>query len=202
MLFITQLMLAATAGAAAVNQVEVRQVKEFHIFHARSPAVNSLLNYTPYKRDEGALFARDEREECLASASSIINSAPTPDPKLEKWASSSVSGSPCSITAPASLSKELMEYMTKFIEWADDIEDEASEFLDDCSTFNGGRATFSIKTCSTSPTIVFTASDKTETVKLEASSTADKDNAAAPLDAGLAPAIAAAVGVIGAAIAL
>ncbi|WAO86082.1 Hypothetical protein NCS54_00334000 [Fusarium falciforme] len=199
MLFITQLMLAATAAAAAVNHVEVRQVKEIHIFHARS-----LLNYTPYKRDNGALFARADQKECLASATSIINSAPTPDPKLEKWGSSRgvTNGSPCSVTAPASLSKELMEYMTKFFEWADGIQDEASEFLDDCSSFEGGSATFSIRTCSTSPTIVFTASDTTETVKLEASSAADKDNAAAARDAGLTPAIAAAVGVIGVVMAL
>ncbi|KAM0438984.1 hypothetical protein ACHAPT_001745 [Fusarium lateritium] len=199
MLFLTQLMLAATAAAAAVNHVEVRQVKEVHIFHARSPAVNSLLNYTPYKRDEGAIFARADQKECFASASSIIKSAPTPDPKLEKWASSrgTTSGSPCSVTAPASLSKELMEYMTKFLDWADDVEDDASEFMDNCSKFEGGSATITINTCSTSPTIVFTASDKTETVKLEASSTAEKDNAAAPRDAGLTHAIAAAVGVIG-----
>lgn len=199
MLFITQAMLAATAAATAVNHVEVRQVKEVHIFHARSPAVNSLLNYTPYKRDEGNLFARADHKECLSSARSIFKSAPTPDPKLDKWASSrgSTSGSPCSVTAPASLSKELMEYMTKFFDWADDIEDDVSEFMDDCSKFEGGSATIAIKTCSTSPTIVFTASDETETVKVEASSTADKDNAAAHRDVGLTPTIAAAVGVIG-----
>ncbi|KAH7142707.1 hypothetical protein B0J13DRAFT_636345 [Dactylonectria estremocensis] len=195
MRFNSQLMLAgaATAAAAAV----INNVEKLHIHF-------NTVNYTPNKRDEGVLFARADRDECQSSVVDILSGAPTGDAELEDWAQSLVvessSTNPCSLYVPSSLSEDMMEYMTSYIDWAADVQDEVADFNEECSQYVDGDV---VQACPTPGTIFFTENNTTETVPLDtlvASATArtsgDDDNAAASRDRGLTAAIAAAVGVM------
>ncbi|KAH7141793.1 hypothetical protein EDB81DRAFT_797600 [Dactylonectria macrodidyma] len=210
MQFKSQLMLAS-AAAAAVSNLEVREVNVVHVLEKLHIHPNAVVNYTPNKRDEDVLFARADREDCQDSAIDILNSAPTADPELEDWAQSVLdegsSTDPCSLFVPSSLSSDMMEYMTSYIDWIADVEDDVADFNEECSQYV--EAQF-VRACPTPGTVFFTENNKTETIPLNsliASATADSgnggnDNAAASRDRSLTAAIAAAVGVVGVVMAL
>ncbi|KAK7417474.1 hypothetical protein QQX98_004594 [Neonectria punicea] len=208
MQFKTQLLFAATAVAAATpNKVETREVHVVHILeklHVAGPA-----NISPNKRDVQALFARADLDDCQDMATDLIQGMPTAGSNLDEWAESindaATTSDPCSLYAPASLSEELMDYMTDYIDWLVDIQDDAEEFVEECSQYGSGEV---VESCESVGTVFFTENNQTETVRLEeiiASATAaadDDDNAAPGRTAGLTAAIAAAVGAVGVVMAL
>ncbi|KAK7425941.1 hypothetical protein QQZ08_007523 [Neonectria magnoliae] len=210
MQFKTQLLFAATAVAAATpNKVEPREVHVVHILEKLHVAGPANVNYSPNKRDVQALFARADLDDCQDMATDLIKGMPTAGSNLDDWAESvnnaATTSDPCSLYAPASLSEELMDYMTDYIDWLVDIQDDAAEFVEECSQFGSGQV---IESCESVGTIFFTENNETETVRLEeviASATAaadDDDNAAPGRTVGLTAAIAAAVGAVGVVIAL
>ncbi|KAM5345147.1 hypothetical protein ACJ41O_011009 [Fusarium nematophilum] len=220
MQFKTQVLLAATA-AAAVSHVQVRQVEVVHVFeklHVKGAvdAPNSVVNYTPNKRDVGSLFRRAGLSECRSSAYDILNSAPTAAPEVEDWAQSQIyadsTTDPCSLYVPSSLSEEVMEYMTELIDWAADVEISASDFVKECSQWASSPVASPADECPTPGTIFFTEKNQTKTVPLEpfiasvtariGSESGDNENAAAPRNTGLAGAVAAAIAVVGVVLAL
>ncbi|KAH7109240.1 hypothetical protein B0J13DRAFT_463026 [Dactylonectria estremocensis] len=197
-------MLAA-AAAAAINHVEVRQVNVVHVLEKLHVYPNAIVNYTLNKREEAALVARADRDECQSSVVDILKGAPTGDADLEDWAYSSTN--PCSLYVPSSLSEDMMEYMTSYIVWAADAQDDVEDFNKECSQYVDGDV---VDACPTPGTIFFTENNATETVALDSlvacitagSGDDDEDNAAASRDRSLIAAVAAAVGVVGVMMAL
>lgn len=96
-----------------------------------------------------------------------------------------------------------MAYVTEVVEWLADIDDDAAEFVEECSQYANGEP---IDSCSSTGTVFFTSNNQTETVRLApivASATAAaggddrNNNAAHNCKVGLTGAMAAAVGALG-----
>ncbi|RKL48652.1 hypothetical protein BFJ72_g1551 [Fusarium proliferatum] len=204
--------LLAAAAATTVSAAEVKRVDVVHIFETLHVGKH-IPSFTPNKRSVNAIFERDDKEECQSSAISILRSAPTANRDLESWALTAETTDPCTLTAPSSLSSDLLSYMTAVVEWSNEKADDMQEIVDKC--LDGEDAEDAeLGVCSTPGTIIFTAATTTQTVQLKtvletfatpgASSTGsaggsddtEKTNAAAPLAANLFAAIAA-VGVAG-----
>ncbi|KAF4943934.1 hypothetical protein FGADI_13015 [Fusarium gaditjirri] len=204
--------LLAAAAATTVSAAEVKRVDVVHIFETLHVGKH-IPSFTPNKRSVNAIFERDDKEECQSSAISILRSAPTANSELDSWALTAETADPCTLTAPSSLSSDLLSYMTAVIEWSNEKADDMQELVDKC--LDGEDANDAgLGVCSTPGKIFFTAATTTETVQLKtvletfatpsASSTGsaggsgddEKTNAAAPRGANLFAAIAA-VGVAG-----
>ncbi|KAF5584166.1 infection structure specific [Fusarium subglutinans] len=208
--------LLAAAAATTVSAAEVKRVDVVHILETLHVGKH-IPSFTPNKRSVNAIFERDDKEECQSSAISILRSAPTANRDLESWALTAETTDPCTLTAPSSLSSELLSYMTAVVEWSNEKADDMQELADKCldgEDANGGE----LAACPTPGTVIFTAATTTETVQLKtvletfatpgASSTGsgsdsaggsddtEKTNAAAPCGANLFAAVAA-VGVAG-----
>ncbi|KAF5963802.1 infection structure specific protein [Fusarium bulbicola] len=208
--------LLAAAAATTVSAAEVKRVDVVHIFETLHVGKH-IPSFTPNKRSVNAIFERDDKEECQSSAISILRSAPTANRNLESWALTAETTDPCTLTAPSSLSSELLSYMTAVVEWSNEKAGDMQELVDKCldgEDANGGE----LAACPTPGTVIFTAATTTETVQLKtvletfatpgASSTGsgsgsaggsddtEKTNAAAPRVANLFAAVAA-VGVAG-----
>ncbi|PNP80643.1 hypothetical protein FNYG_06242 [Fusarium nygamai] len=207
--------LLAAAAATAVSATQVKRVDVVHIFETLHVGKH-IPSFTPNKRSVNAIFERDDKEECQSSAISILRSAPTANRDLESWALTAETTDPCTLTAPSSLSSELLSYMTAVVEWSNEKADDMQELVDKC--LDGEDANdANLAACPTPGTVIFTAAATTETVQLKtvlktfatpgASSTgsaggsggsddSEKTNAAAPRGANLFAAVAA-VGVAG-----
>ncbi|KAI1040868.1 hypothetical protein LB505_008768 [Fusarium chuoi] len=204
--------LLAAAAATTVSAAEVKRVDVVHIFETLHVGKH-IPSFTPNKRSVNAIFERDDKEECQSSAISILRSAPTANRDLESWALTAETTDPCTLTAPSSLSSDLLSYMTAVVEWSNEKADDMQEILDKC--LDGEDAeNAELGVCSTPGTIIFTAATTTQTVQLKtvletfatpgASSTGsaggsddtEKTNAAALRGANLFAAVAA-VGVAG-----
>ncbi|KAF4438686.1 infection structure specific [Fusarium acutatum] len=204
--------LLAAAAATIVSAAEVKRVDVVHIFETLHVGKH-IPSFTPNKRSVNAIFERDDKEECQSSAISILRSAPTANKDLESWALTAETTDPCTLTAPSSLSSELLSYMTAVVEWSNEKADDMQELVDKC--LDGEDAEDAeLGACSTPGTIIFTAATTTQTVQLKtvletfatpgASSTGsaggsddtEKTNAATPHGANLFAAVAA-VGVAG-----
>ncbi|CVK92358.1 uncharacterized protein FMAN_07254 [Fusarium mangiferae] len=204
--------LLAAAAVTTVSAAEVKRVDVVHIFETLHVGKH-IPSFTPNKRSVNAIFERDDKEECQSSAISILRSAPTANRDLESWALTAETTDPCTLTAPSSLSSDLLSYMTAVVEWSNEKADDMREIVDKC--LDGEDAEDAeLGVCSTPGTIIFTAVTTTQTVQLKtvletfatpgASSTGsaggsddtEKTNAAAPRGANLFAAVAA-VGVAG-----
>ncbi|KAF5603730.1 infection structure specific [Fusarium pseudocircinatum] len=204
--------LLAAAAATTVSATQVKRVDVVHIFETLHVGKH-IPSFTPNKRSVNAIFERDDKEECQSSAISILRSAPTANGDLESWALTAETTDPCTLTAPSSLSSELLSYMTAVVEWSNEKADDMQELVDKC--LDGEDANdANLAACPTPGTVIFTAATTTQTVQLKtvletfatpgASSTgsaggsddSEKTNAAAPRGANLFAAVAA-VGVAG-----
>ncbi|KAF9768670.1 hypothetical protein IL306_013981 [Fusarium sp. DS 682] len=209
--------LLAAAAATTVSATEVKRVDVVHIFETLQVGKH-IPSFTPNKRDVNAIFARDDKEECQSSALSILRSAPTANRDLQSWALTAETTDPCTLTAPSSLSSDLMSYMTAVVEWSnekfEDMEDLVGKCIDEDDLDNAGG----LDACSTHGKILFTTGTSVETVRLETalktfatpgasstgsaggsgsdSDTTDKANAVAPRGVNMLAAVAA-VGVAG-----
>ncbi|KAH7255444.1 uncharacterized protein BKA55DRAFT_537851 [Fusarium redolens] len=205
--------LLAAAAATTVSAAEVKRVDVVHIFETLHVGKH-IPSFTPNKRAVNAIFARDDKEECQSSAISILRSAPTANRELESWALTAETTDPCTLTAPSSLSSDLLSYMTAVVDWSNEKADDMQELVDKCIDEDDADNAGGLGVCSTPGKILFTTGTSTETVQLRtvletfatpgASSTGsaggsddtDKTNAAAPRGANLFAAVAA-VGVAG-----
>ncbi|KAH7481540.1 hypothetical protein BFJ68_g1818 [Fusarium oxysporum] len=205
--------LLAAAAATSVSAAEVKRVDVVHIFETLHVGKH-IPSFTPNKRSVNVIFERDDKEECQSSAISILRSAPTANRDLESWALTAETTDPCTLTAPSSLSSDLLSYMTAVVEWSNEKADDMQELVDKCLDGEDADDSGELGVCSTPGKIIFTAATTTETVQLKtvletfatpgASSTGssggsddtEKTNAAAPRGANLFAAVAA-VGVAG-----
>ncbi|KAJ3523321.1 hypothetical protein NM208_g12496 [Fusarium decemcellulare] len=114
----------------------------------------------------------------------------------------------CTLTAPTTLSDEIIEYLSELLQWSYDKEAEAQEILDECDFDRRGGG---VDSCGNTGKIVFTASNSTKTVAFSsaiptptATSTrgSGNGNAAAPRGAAMGAVVAAALGAVGVVMAL
>ncbi|KAF4341364.1 infection structure specific [Fusarium beomiforme] len=204
--------LLAAAAATTVSASEVKRVDVVHILETLQVGKH-IPNFSLNKRGVNAIFARDDKEECQSSALSILRSAPTANSDLESWALTAETTDPCTLTAPSSLSSDIMSYMTAVVEWEnekyEDMEELVGKCIDEDELDNSGGLV-----CSTPGKILFTTGTSVETVQLKTaletfatpgasptgsaggSDSSDKPNAVAPRGVNMLAAFAA-VGVAG-----
>lgn len=148
------------------------------------------------------LDRRDEDESCL---SSVLMNDLLPDPPkgsaLNEWASSLTNevyggNAACTLTAPASLSTDIMSYYSVLSEFAETFDDVVADVDTDC----GYDEAFTLSNPCSSEAIVFTASstsDKTESLDSLPWPTESLHLGAAPAQSravGLVAAVAASLG--------
>ncbi|KAM0324912.1 hypothetical protein ACHAQA_007878 [Verticillium albo-atrum] len=141
--------LAATSVSADVRVVEaVRIIENIQ-----------LQSFVP----SNVIAERQNLNECVQSAEDLYSSAPSPSPDVESAVSAQTDS--CTWTMEASLSEDLMSYVTELAEWAIDAEDDLEEILDDCKD-HLRRVELSV--CTPAGTVYFTGTDNsTATVAFE-----------------------------------
>ncbi|KAM0555108.1 hypothetical protein ACHAPJ_006458 [Fusarium lateritium] len=214
----TKYLSILAAVAATTVSAEVEHVDVVHIFDTLHVGKH-IPSFTPNKRDVNAIFARADKDmnECQSSARSILLAAPTPSNRaVQSYFLTAETTDACTLTAPGSLSSDVMSYLTEVNEWASKSEKDMEKLLEDCLDEDEAKSASQMAAstaCPTPGTIFFTASNGTRTVLLETaletfatpaptsgSGSDDADtkdeNAAAPRGASMVAAIAA-VGVAG-----
>ncbi|RBR22082.1 uncharacterized protein FIESC28_04587 [Fusarium coffeatum] len=162
-------ILAATA-ATGVSAGNVQHVDVVHILETLH-VDNHVPSFSHNKRNLNAIFARDSKdEECLSTANSIVRNLPTPTGDLSSWAVGQGSKTDeCTLTAPSSLSSDLMKYYTALASWEMDNQKNLVDFIKECATQDqlddinkelGGGS------CSDAA-VVFTGASATETVMMQ-----------------------------------
>ncbi|KAJ4133436.1 hypothetical protein NW768_005021 [Fusarium equiseti] len=165
--YLTVLAAAAATGVSAGN---VQRVDVVHIFETLHVG-NHVPNFSHNKRNLNAIFARDSKDDkCLRTASSILQNVPTPTGDLSRWAVGLGSQTDeCTLTAPSSLSSNLMKYYTELADWEMDNQKNLVEFVKECATQDelddinkelGGGS------CSDAA-LLFTGASATETVMMK-----------------------------------
>ncbi|KAF5003260.1 hypothetical protein FDECE_10160 [Fusarium decemcellulare] len=218
-------LVAATAATAAASVEEVKQVNVVHKILETVDVGVPGISLTPNKRSLKALFRRASDDECESSVMSLILDIPTPTNKdVLEWITTMETTNSCTLTAPTTISDEVLEYLSELAQWSYDKEADAQEILDECNVDTNEGA---VGSCGKRGKILFTDSDSTKTVALSSAiptptavspSTSNSNsnstptsnsaeasgtgNAAAPRGAAMGAVGAAAVGVVGVVMAL
>ncbi|KAH7193693.1 uncharacterized protein B0J16DRAFT_335808 [Fusarium flagelliforme] len=130
--YLTVLAAAAATGVSAGN---VQRVDVVHIFETLHVG-NHVPSFSHNKRDLNAIFARDSKDEkCLSTATSILRNFPTPTGDLSNWVVAlDTKTDECTLTAPSSLSSDLMKYYTALADWEMDNQKNLVDFIKECAT--------------------------------------------------------------------
>jgi len=167
---IKYLPVIAAAAATGVSAGDVQHVDVVHIFETLHVG-NHVPSFSHNKRNLNAIFARDSKDEkCLSTATSILRNVPTPTGDLSRWAVDLDSKTDeCTLTAPSSLSSDLMKYYTALADWEMDNKKNLIDFIKECASQDqlddinkelGGGS------CSDAA-LVFTGASATETVMMQ-----------------------------------
>ncbi|KAJ4028047.1 hypothetical protein NW752_000303 [Fusarium irregulare] len=165
--YLTALAAAAATGVSASN---VERVDVVHIFETLHVG-NHVPSFSHNKRNLNAIFARDSKDEkCLSTATSILQNVPTPTGDLSRWAVGQGSQTDeCTLTAPSSLSSDLMKYYTALADWEMDNQKNLVDFIKECATqdqLDDINKELGVGSCSDAA-IVFTGASATETVMIQ-----------------------------------
>ncbi|KAJ4022493.1 hypothetical protein NW766_001529 [Fusarium irregulare] len=144
--YLTALAAAAATGVSASN---VERVDVVHIFETLHVG-NHVPSFSHNKRNLNAIFARDSKDE--------------------KWAVGQGSQTDeCTLTAPSSLSSDLMKYYTALADWEMDNQKNLVDFIKECATqdqLDDINKELGVGSCSDAA-IVFTGASATETVMIQ-----------------------------------
>ncbi|KAF4963767.1 hypothetical protein FSARC_8250 [Fusarium sarcochroum] len=166
------LPILAAAAATTVSAAEVQHVDVVHIFDTLHVGKH-IPSFTPNKRDVNAIFARADKDqaECQSSLLSIIKDAPTPTNRaVQSYFLTAQVTEVCTLTAPASISSDIMSYVTEIIEWVSENEKEIVKLGEECldeDDVKQASEDASASACPTPGRILFTASNGTKTVELD-----------------------------------